>query len=151
MNNAQTMGVLLLARWQDGALAAALTDELMEMNGWEREKADTEVAQIIKTGREAHYLAQAALLMAEGSEESETIRWAILDKANVAVDRGYSVILVTGDEPARALIDAPREPHNFWGDTVVVVGAEWVLEEVEAMKDATRNDKAEEWPPEWNV
>lgn len=104
-----------------------LLDHLYGDVGLSFEAAEARVREVVAAARTAAQIHEAAALLVEGGRR----RWAVLQMIHYAagVPEGESptVVVVAGDSLQIGTADRDGPVDRYWGQTVISVGAAWLL------------------------
>lgn len=127
MNTREILSNQVQDQWREKAPALALVDMLMDDYSMSKREALKDAARLRKAGRDAHYLAEAAKLLAKGSPDKKAIETIIRSGVLADVRATVTVMVVPGRVyPHCERRKVPTPKSTYWR-SYILIGARRVL------------------------
>lgn len=151
MNDRETLSHVVQHQFEDKTPALMLVDMLMDDYFMTKREALKDAARLRKSGRDAHYLAEACALLAKGSPLKKGIEELIRSAGSHSWRASYTIMVIPGyayPHPVRRIVQA--QTGRYWR-TLILVGARRVLWIAQCVQDAANERDYPEYAPDGDL
>lgn len=144
MSDVDILAKLVVDNPDNVVVAMMLQDELMNERDYQPTEAVRHVERIQADGRAARDLATATRVLSSDSPYRDQLRRACIVAAGAKSDVTVEIMIVPGDRYPTRRATVPHDVTNYWDESTVIVGAEWIVRRyrlLPAMKWPNRSAK----------